>query len=509
MLWPHWRPMRTAIVVLTAILLWSAPALAGDFDPATVTARAVLASASAATGAFAPGKYVMIVHAKGGGVEETRTSHIDGDDYIETTQSGPFTAATGEAGGRRWKQNTNGIVRMVSGFHTKSNPNEKAWDALDDPKSHMKMLGTTKTTPREYAIEVHPDNGVMERRYYNCDSYTLDRDEFLAKDYHSAIVYSDYRTAFGKRLAFARHFDGGNSGNAQDTTIVSIERDGADVPFAVPSSRPLFELPEAAVKLPARFTQDGIVIRATIGGRGLDFALDSGASGLTIDPGVAHQLGLTTHGKATDAAFGGDVDVSRTIVPSMQLGPVDIHNAAFDVVPFGDDGVDTRLVGLLGYDVFASAIVGVDFKHQTVALYSREAFLQAEQGLFPVPIQLDDGIPRAPVTIEGIKGGFLVDTGSFASLAFDSFISKLPNVTPAFGEHVPHISGVGGDVAFGAARVKNMNFGPLTFQEVDFVVPISYVPLEDYDGILGRNALQRYVLFFDYADKVIYVGAGN
>ncbi len=83
----------------------------------------------------------------------------------------------------------------------------------------------------------------------------------------------------GRRIAFSIAFER-DGALVSWTSLVSYDR-VTSLPggFAVPASRPLFDLGgEDAVAIPARFTDAGIVVGVSIGGRGLDFSLDSGAS---------------------------------------------------------------------------------------------------------------------------------------------------------------------------------------------------------------------------------------
>ena len=73
----------------------------------------------------------------------------------------------------------------------------------------------------------------------------------------------------------------------------------ADVAVAQ-SLRHLVRFPNGvtSLDLPATFGRQHVYVRVTINGRGLDYVLDTGASGISIDMQVARELGLPLHALA-------------------------------------------------------------------------------------------------------------------------------------------------------------------------------------------------------------------
>ncbi|HTJ27533.1 MAG TPA: retropepsin-like aspartic protease, partial [Candidatus Limnocylindria bacterium] len=111
-----------------------------------------------------------------------------------------------------------------------------------------------------------------------------------------------------------------------------------------------------SVVLPTTFQgyqQSRIDVRVTINGRGLDFVLDTGASGITLDATVAKQLGLPaydTHSTTTAGRYA----TARTIVPEMRVGDLTMHDVAVQLIPQGwNVGSEVKEVGLLGFDFLA------------------------------------------------------------------------------------------------------------------------------------------------------------
>jgi len=479
-----------------------ASARAEDYAPAGLSAADVLERAQDARGRLAPGKYVSVERGMLGGLASTTTTHYDGDDWVAVEVRGPFTTSEGSYQGQRWAQDENGIVRLLSSFHESVDPNPGAWRGSDGP---VRLLGLTKTASPEYVLEVHPNGGSDQYRYYDAKTFLLDRVVTFSKDRHRHVdVYSDYRNVFGSMVPFQMAFSDGLAQNDERYAVVSFDPSTGSTPMDIPPSRALFNVATGSVEVPSAFADEGVLVRAEINGRGYDFILDTGDSGLTLDPGVAHELGLPAYGRRT-ITVGGDVDLSQTIVPNFSLGGVEMHDVKFFLSPIDQYVGDLKIVGLLGYDLFASGTVGIDFKKKTVILYSRDAFLAATEHLHPVATALDDAVPRIPVTSEHVDGSFALDTGAFATLAYRHYLAKLPNVHDSHVD-IGSFGAVGGEVPAKVCQISDLSFGTLRFGPSDVVVPqTSTFDMGDYDGLIGRNFLSNFAVYFDYADRFIYI----
>jgi Aspartyl protease len=504
-------PRAFAASALFALLaLATAVARAQEYLPSNLTAAQVYAKSEAARGGLQRGKYVLVQHSQGGGLDVTATTHIDQNDILTVERYGPFVTSYGRYGGQYWEQNQNGTVFLRSGFHAHS-PNALAWSNLNATSPGVTMLGITKPEPREYAIEANPPGGDDEYDYFNATTFQLDRVVTFAKDrYKHTVEYSDYRTAFGETRPYHAHYTDGRAENDEDSTIVSFERDTGTTAMQIPATRSLFAFATGdPVTLPARFSKEGLIVHTTIAGKGFDFAVDSGSTALTIDPSAAHELGLSTYGKVV-RTMGGNYDESKTIVPEMTIGAFTLHNVAFDVVPIDKVRGQSSIAGLLGCDFLASAVVAVDLAAGTVTLYPRSSFDVSMLGrVAPIPIQLDDGVPRMPGSIENVPGSFLVDTGSFTSVVYGHYLNKLSDVHLS-SLYNSAITGVGGELTTKVQDVQDLRFGPFTIKNASVVVPLeSTFDLPDYDAILGRNVLGFFILYFDYANNTIYFKPNN
>ena len=489
--------MFASIAALVALLAASAPV--------SLTPSQIFVRASAAEGTLVPGTYKIVVQSQSGGLKRLRTSYLDGDDYVAHEVGGPFLTADGSYHGRAWTQDENGIVTFPSGFQNREDPNARALAHPEDPRNRVHVLGITGT-PAQLAVELNPPDGEHEIRYYDPATYLLGRDVVDAKDGLIHVdVYGDYRRVFGEMRAFRHAYSDGRPENDFSSTILSFDRAPLPLPdMHPPASRSLFTFSSnAPIVLPARMTEGRIVVRVTIAGRGLDFGVDTGASTMTINPDVARQLGLVAYDKAS-SSLGGSYGVARTIVPEMRIGAARLTNVAFSQIAVDDATSDTKIVGLLGHDFFASGVFAIDFAHQTLTVYPPGTAPLADPALNKVAIETDDGVPRIPVTIEGVTGHLLLDTGAGNTVVYQHFYGQLPTSTLQPGTWSLQL--VGGIVKATAYRVTDLTVGGLSFKPADILVPQAAIgEIPGYDGLLGRDVLTRLTLYLDYANGAAYL----
>lgn len=495
-----------ALFVSAVLVAFAPPVLSAEtYDPTPLTAAEIFAHAQAAYGTFDVNAHTETQLTHTPYADWTYVTVAKGANSATTVTGGGFTHAYGIYQKQAWSEDTNGTVILRSQFHSKEDPNVLALAHPEDPKYGVRVLGITQAAPKQYVVEIDPPGGYDEYRYYDANTWLLSQIVSYTRDRYKHVTdYGDYRKTFGRMVPYRVHSYDGRSDNDTVTTVESFVDTASDAGLAIPPGRALYTYDGTApLTLPATFTPGGILLHAQVGGRGLDFLLDSGSSTLTLDPGVAHQLGLAPYGRQTQTIGGGDVEYGRVRIPKMTIGGLALNGAVFDTVPFDAQVGNARAVGLIGFDFLANGIIGIDFKKQTVTLYPRSTFDPAALGLEGLPLQLDDGVPRTDVSIEGVPGRFLVDTGSFSMLLYRDYARKLPSVVGAGGNR---ILTAGGAMRTSVVTVKDLIFGRVEFRSANAVEPdASTFDIMDYDGLIGRDVLHNFLCYFDYADGVLYV----
>jgi hypothetical protein len=455
------------------------------------------------------------------GITGTETEIDAGKDYVDTRALGPSTTAEGSYQGQRWRRDENGYVRPVNGVHEEDVSSARALQRsiLGEESQYVRLLGQVTTPVTAYVVEVDPPAGRHEWLFFDTSSGSLVRQEQADVDRRVVTIYDDFRTTDGIVVPWHVHRSDGFPKNDMDWRISTLDYDVpvSSTELEIPPSRTdavVFPAGVSDVRIPARIERGHIIIRVVINGRGLDFALDSGAGTIVIDRDVANELGLQTFGLETQTVAG-TFDRSSAMIPTMKIGDLTMQDVVVDSLPFQYQAdPDTRIVGLLGYDFLAGIVAKVDYWNGTVDAIDRTTFQLPAHDAFELPMALDDQVPMVSATIgSGTGDYFIVDTGSDRVLVFAGFAQDHPDdLADARASDSQHqgmfviaAGGVGGTLLLEPTMVKAFHFGGVQFQ--NFVVyQVLGAPAfqgEDADGLIGYEFLEYFDVYFDYADSLL------
>ncbi len=493
---------RSALVAFLVLLTTAATPPPGPYDATPMTPAQLLERADHASGTLAAGSYTRTYTSDGGGLHTDAVTKISGDDRETVEHTGPFTTASGSFHGQQWRQNENGVVIVQTGFHDTADPDANALSHADS--TALQVLGITRDAPQQYVLQVAPSGGPRELRYYDSQTYLLNRTEITGRDGRTRVwTFSRYRPVFGELIPYTVRYTDGRAANDTVTQITSFTASPVQI-AGIPPSRKLLDASQGKpIAIPARFVFDGIIVPVKIGGGTYNFMLDSGSDGLGLSPRIAAELGFKRYGLSKGDIVG-QFDISQTIVPELSIGDLRLNNVAFNVLPIDKPEDSEHIVGVLGFDFWSSAIVGIDFKNKTVTLYPANTSPPDAGSLSAMPIALDDGVPRAPASIEGVQGYFLLDTVSPATILYRHYFTQLRSKTPMEG--MLETMWVGGNVDMAGYIVNDFAMGSAQFKHASVAVPPE-TSLEDpdYDGIIGRNIMEYYTMYFDYEGHAVYL----
>ena len=451
------------------------------------------------------------------GLTGTFTQKTSGEDFVTTLALGPFVSTEGRFQGQSWRQDENGLTVLRQDIHQKTAISEKAIDAAFDlpesPAPGIELLGETSNASPAYVVQVHPRGGRLVWLFFDASSGLIVREESVVAERRVVTTYDDFRRTTGTTEAWHHHVSDGQPNNEEDWRLASLQVDSqlAASDFAIPADRrALVEFPPdvSEVRLPARIVSGKVIVRLTVGRRGLDFLLDSGAGDIAFDSGVAASLGLQPVGRQTQVVAG-RFDRSRAIVPEVLVGELRMRDVVVSILPFeSSPEPGTRIVGLLGFDFFKNAVVRIDYEHGTVDAIDPNAFTPPAQAV-ALPVALDDGVPLVPATVGDDSGShFILDTGSAYTIIFSGFAADHPQAVAdesggALEKNAHGIvtaRGVGGEVMLVPTELRMFRFGGADFADYTAYVTRAARALEreDEDGLIGAPTLSRFIVYLDY-----------
>jgi hypothetical protein len=272
--------------------------------------------------------------------------------------------------------------------------------------------------------------------------------------------------------------------------------------------------------LPFELVVKHILVTISAGNsRPLPFILDTGDQFAIIDLDRAKQLGLTLRGDIPSGGAGAEVlhgayvQGSLFTIPGVS-GFSQPLTLAFPLkkleAPLGHE-VD----GVIGGDFIKEFVVEIDYQSHVVRLYDKHTFRYSGRGQ-SIPIEMNaDGHPvvEAEVTPEGgraLKGKFLIDIGSSASLAlYSPFVSEHNLLGPKLKTiRAMGAAGVGGEMQGQIGRVSELKIGdfrlskPVTFFSQD---KAGVFAGSSAQGNIGEQILSRFNLFLDYSrSRIIF-----
>ncbi len=443
------------------------------------------------------------------GLTGTEVRQRSGDDYRVDTTLGPIHTAEGAAGGVFWRQNRNGETVVT--------PNESGGEEPVDEEVRASV--THLTTPSDlYVISRLNALGRGTKEYYDPATWHEVRFDRISATETTTTLYSDFRTVAGYTRAWHRTVADGHPENDRSYTIT--EDDVGPVPASVlavpPDRRTLVEFPagQTSVKLPAQYDRvnSKFIVRLMVGGRGLDFILDSGASGIVIDRDVAQSLGLGEFDAYSNAANAGRYVETTTIIPSIAIGAITMHDVVVTTTPhLGGDRDGFRVVGLLGFDFLDEASIKLDYVNETATAYAPSSFV-APSGpdVFVLDVRLASYAPQTTVTINGAAGTrFTIDTGGAGALMIDDYFRRrYPDsvVDERHARQSQEFAGVGGTFDTKAMILAQYQIGPIPFTHSGaYVINSNTVYGDDEDGIIGPEILRIFVVYLDLAHGKVYL----
>ena len=253
-----------------------------------------------------------------------------------------------------------------------------------------------------------------------------------------------------------------------------------------------------------------IIVRAMVGKRGLDFELDSGASGITLDGAVASEMGLKLYGRRS-VVTAQRYQAGRSVIPLLSIGQFALRDLAVSVIPsLPERGNDTKVVGLLGFDFLAQAEFKIDYQNGRVTAYPKGKYAApGDAGTIPLDVRLATGQPLVTAAINGISADrFVLDTGGEGTfMLFDYFVRRYPDALKkgTFGGDDARMQGVGG--AFATRRYRaTVSLGKVDFTDVDgYVVTSAGAYDAPEDGLIGSSFLRLFDVWLDYATSHVYL----
>ena len=516
--------MRKTIAAFAVLAATSVAALAAG------SADDVLKANKAATGGSAwDTKAAVSIDADYAGQGLTGTAHSVNDLHNGRTVSafkiGPAEGANGFDGKTPWQRDTSGTITEQEGGDAlvlatnDAYRNANLWWKPDHGGATVTSQGeVTNSTGCFDVLTVTPKGGKPFEAWFDTGTHFLAKIVEKAGPQTVITTLSDYGNEDGVKLPHKILVDtGAGAQYVQTVKVTKVTFLGAqpDSAFAMPKTVVTdFAIAggAASTTIPVQIVNNHIYGEAKVNGKGpFVFIFDTGGHDI-LTPPVAKQLGLKVEGKLPGTGAGeGVMEGGFANGLEFSVGAATVKNQLAIVFPLdrlGDiEGVP--MPGMVGYETFRRFVTRIDYGASTLSLIDPAKFDPKDAGT-PVKFVFNEHVPEVIGTIEGIPAKFDIDTGSRSELTITKPFAETNKlrVTHAKGVDAVEGWGVGGPSTGYITRIKDMTIGEVKIGPVVGSLADQDKGAfagSDYSANVGGGVLKRFVVTFDYNNRVMYL----
>lgn len=284
---------------------------------------------------------------------------------------------------------------------------------------------------------------------------------------------------------------------------------GAQEKFVQPASRLITSFPFTT------FTGGVMLFRARLGDfpDTLNFILDTGSGGISLDSGTCERLKLRP--LPSDKTILGIAGVrpvkflyNQTLrLPGLNVDSLNFHVNDYDILTsvYGD-----KIDGIVGYSFFSRYIVQINYDSMKVYVYSHGNFRYPRGGYLIRPIIASLPIVNAEVhDARNVNARFYFDTGAgLCALLSTDFASDSDILDKRRKIFHTQAQGLGGKADMQLTTVREVRLGPYRFRNVPTYIFDDQYNVTSYPnlgGLVGNDILRRFNVILNYEHRVIYL----
>lgn len=279
--------------------------------------------------------------------------------------------------------------------------------------------------------------------------------------------------------------------------------------FVDPPSRSLAKVPITVL------TGGVIIVKATLNNfpDSLNFILDTGSSGISLDSATAVSLNLkpgapskTIRGVAGLKRVG--FLTNQTIkIGKMLADSLDFHVNDYSMLTavYGE-----QIDGVIGYSLLKDYVVKINYDSLKLEFCSLGTYRLPKGGFFLRPQIKSLPIQSARVKDERtINARFLYDIGAGLCMLFSDDFVKDSNLLSKKRKQFPKMGeGIGGKVEMHLTVIKEFRLGPYRFRQVPVYVFDDEYNVTSYPqlgGLIGNDILRRFNCVLNYSRNEFYL----
>ncbi len=245
----------------------------------------------------------------------------------------------------------------------------------------------------------------------------------------------------------------------------------------------------------------------------LNFVLDTGSGGISLDSATVERLGIpSSKTDTTIRGIGGSRNVNFAFNHQLKLPGLAVSNLNFHINNYEllTSSYGVRIDGIIGYSVLRRYIVYLNYDSNYVSFYTPGYFRYPSGGYMLKPSFSTLPLQTAQVEDQRkVIARFLLDTGAGLCMLFsEKFVEDSSLLKPNKKMFNSYGEGIGGKKAMRYMVIRDVKLGPYKFRKVPVFVFNDDNNLTSYPfmkGIIGNDILRRFNVVINYADQCIHI----
>lgn len=245
----------------------------------------------------------------------------------------------------------------------------------------------------------------------------------------------------------------------------------------------------------------------------LNFILDTGSGGISLDSTTVEQLGITT--QPSDRTIRGIAGVRKVNflynatlrLPGLSIDSLNFHVNDYDIL---SSVYGVKIDGIIGFSFFSRYIVQLDYDHSLISVFSQGEYKYKRGGYILKPLLTTIPVMNADFKdARKLNARFYFDTGAgLCFLLSNDFSSDSAVLRPNKKMVLTQAEGIGGKMEMRLTTVKEVRIGPYRFRKVPTYVFEDVYNITAYPflaGLIGNDLLRRFNVTFNYAKREIHL----
>jgi PDZ domain/Aspartyl protease len=258
-----------------------------------------------------------------------------------------------------------------------------------------------------------------------------------------------------------------------------------------------------------------IVIRAAIDNHpdSLNFILDTGSGGISLDSSTAQELKITTEPSGrTIRGIAGVKQVNFAYnhilkLPGLLVDSLDFHINDYEMLS-GVYGL--KIDGIIGYSFFRRFIVNINFDEDLILVYPKGDFPYPKGGHMLNPAIASLPMQFAEVTDNTtLSARYYIDTGAgLCLLLSNQYVKDSLLFNPGKLFYSTVAEGIGGKKEMSITVVKKFKMGGYSFKNMPTYVFDDEFNVTSYPflaGLIGNDLLRRFNLVINYGKSEFHL----